>query len=404
MVRGLGRPLRWVSKLRSETLAQKESYLPYIDGLRGLAVLMVVVSHTAQHLGAGAFSSGTIERFVQAGDRGVQLFFILSAFTLYNSSRRRFRLDRYPQLSFYLRRAWRILPLWFAVVGFWMWYGDHSWFQGFVNASFIFGFLRFDSWFEFVPGGWTLFVEETFYFLLPFLLFFITGLRKATWLFLGLLALSFAWGYIATRVGLTTNGFMFFAPFSHWFAFGLGIMCYYLAQNKALKEFIETRKNIRLLDAGMIVLALMLLTVDYRLATIALFMICVLAASRLSLFGMIARNGLLQLYGKYCYSIYLLQFVLLIALDAYGPRIFAFFNVQAAAYEIRLLVALPFMLVTLFILATASFYLLERPCVRLGKRMVVWVNKRGGEPNTLPESIPAAAWATQKDKTGRQVA
>ena len=55
---------------------------------------------------------------LQAGARGVQLFFMLSAFTLFASSKVRFARDRFPALNFYVRRAFRILPLWWAAVAY----------------------------------------------------------------------------------------------------------------------------------------------------------------------------------------------------------------------------------------------------------------------------------------------
>ena len=51
----------------------------YIDSLRGLAILGVIIAHTSQRVNPrGGFSS----LLMAQGDKGVQLFFLVSALTL----------------------------------------------------------------------------------------------------------------------------------------------------------------------------------------------------------------------------------------------------------------------------------------------------------------------------------
>lgn len=94
------------------SIADKADHRSYIDGWRGIAILLVIMVHTSQYCGNnghGLFLLPFSERFFNSGARGVQLFFILSAFTLFNSSYRRFKIDASPRRDFYLRRAFRIL-------------------------------------------------------------------------------------------------------------------------------------------------------------------------------------------------------------------------------------------------------------------------------------------------------
>jgi peptidoglycan/LPS O-acetylase OafA/YrhL len=63
----------------SNSLATKALALPYIDALRGYAILMVIATHVA--IGAPMLS-GVVRALVDQGQRGVQLFFVVSAFTL----------------------------------------------------------------------------------------------------------------------------------------------------------------------------------------------------------------------------------------------------------------------------------------------------------------------------------
>ncbi len=70
---------------------QNQSHLKALDGLRGLAVLVVLLSHSAN---AGLFFHEQLN-FKQTGKIGVYLFFVLSAYLL----------DRQIALAFYNRKA-----------------------------------------------------------------------------------------------------------------------------------------------------------------------------------------------------------------------------------------------------------------------------------------------------------
>lgn len=90
-----------------QTIADPEIYLPAIDGLRGIAVLMVLAVHTSQrvgNVGLEMFRFPLIGEFIDAGARGVELFFLLSAFTLFRSSRAKYSEESNPRRNFYIRR------------------------------------------------------------------------------------------------------------------------------------------------------------------------------------------------------------------------------------------------------------------------------------------------------------
>jgi len=152
-----------------QSIAERKYYYPYIDGLRGIAVLMVLIVHTSQYVGnvhSGSFRFSFVEGFINSGARGVQLFFILSAFTLFNSSWVRYKVEKYAKLNFYIRRIFRILPFWiFVVICMAFIIGaNHDINRIVTNISFAFGFVRFRPHVELVTGGWTLFVEESFFY------------------------------------------------------------------------------------------------------------------------------------------------------------------------------------------------------------------------------------------------
>jgi peptidoglycan/LPS O-acetylase OafA/YrhL len=94
-------------------------YLPELDALRALAITLVFVYHADILFGAGHPAAlPAALTFIRAGHTGVSLFFVLSAFLLSQpflaatEGGRRVELRRY-----YVRRARRILPLYWLAVG-----------------------------------------------------------------------------------------------------------------------------------------------------------------------------------------------------------------------------------------------------------------------------------------------
>lgn len=89
-------------------------HIPTLDGLRGLAILLVLVLHLRVMDAACAVDKWFV-RVADFGWCGVDLFFVLSGFLITG-----ILLDTKSQLhyfrNFYFRRALRILPLYYAVV------------------------------------------------------------------------------------------------------------------------------------------------------------------------------------------------------------------------------------------------------------------------------------------------
>jgi peptidoglycan/LPS O-acetylase OafA/YrhL len=86
-------------------------HYPYLDGLRGLAILLVLAGH------ALGFSLG-ITAAAPLGGTGVMVFFVLSGFLITNILHaERVRTSTVSLRRFYLRRTLRIFPAYYAMVG-----------------------------------------------------------------------------------------------------------------------------------------------------------------------------------------------------------------------------------------------------------------------------------------------
>lgn len=173
-----------VARRGSESAPRSETRIPEIDGLRGLAVLLVLVWH---FVGAViAPSLGPTAKIVAAilifGRTGVDLFFVISGFLIIGILIDRRNCSNYFRV-FYTRRALRILPPYaFLLVTFWT-------LSALLPKSYYFGwqipwwsYLTFtQNWFmikmnDWGPAAssvtWSVAIEEQFYLLFPFVVFF----------------------------------------------------------------------------------------------------------------------------------------------------------------------------------------------------------------------------------------
>jgi peptidoglycan/LPS O-acetylase OafA/YrhL len=162
---------------------RKLGYRPELDGVRGIAIALVVAMH------AGNFTPGLDRGWLRGGALGVDLFFVLSGFLI--TSLLLSEWDRSATVSlrdFYRRRARRLLPALLAFVGLAALAAiavapsraldvlvltvvrasyAANFFVAFSPAGVGFGFAHL----------WSLAQEEQFYFLWPPLLLFLLRRR-----------------------------------------------------------------------------------------------------------------------------------------------------------------------------------------------------------------------------------
>src|ERR1700733_2775700 len=172
-----------------------------LDGLRALRIVAVIWLHCWYE--TPYYPRLAAVPVLRQGFYGVQVFFVVSGFLITTLLLR--EKERYGKISlrdFYIRRALRIWPLYYAVLAI---YVVNALFfeRGTVRAaSFIHylpSFATFTyTWFisENWPGGmfnlaWTLSTEEQFYFFWPIVLRFLRGIWSSV-LLMGIIALKLA--------------------------------------------------------------------------------------------------------------------------------------------------------------------------------------------------------------------
>lgn len=148
------------------------AHMPGLDFLRGLAVLMVVTYHPlwfdAPHFVWPDRVATSLYDVTSVGWTGVNLFFVLSGFlitgNLMDSDGKRHFYSR-----FYIRRALRIVPVYYLIVLILALTRDMSWNYAAVCLLFLAnmpGIIIHGSYWGVFPA-WSLAVEEQFYLVWP---------------------------------------------------------------------------------------------------------------------------------------------------------------------------------------------------------------------------------------------
>lgn len=357
------------------TIAEKGSYIPYIDGLRGLAIFGVLVVHISQYAGnygVGAFRSHTFESFVNAGARGVQLFFILSAFTLFSSVKNQFSDGEMPVFVFYIKRFFRIFPLWWFAALIYTFAQSMSLDRLVPTLFMYFGFIRDNPENEVIQFGWSIFVEETFYLFLPLVFLCITSLRRAIYFLIVLLTVQFLWiQYAATIGGIpTANNFITLFPLAHWYCFAIGILIYYMMDDRRFASILDNKQNRHLLDIAAIFLVISWLRADLVYPALSLAAVFIAAASEHTIIGRLCRLKVLRRLGAFCYSIYLFHGLILQLLDKVKPAYFQFLSITDSLVEVRFIALAVITLPICYLVGHLSFVYFEKPCVLVGRRII----------------------------------
>ena len=156
--------------------AGSPAYYPFMDGFRALAALAVILHHLGNCFDLGSFFprclSEGVGRFTFMGSVGVDIFFVISGFLisglLFEDLPSRIRVRR-----FYLRRSFKMLPQYLAVVLVSMavlFFSAPSELHPLGVLSYFLLFQNYIAPIGLLAHLWSIAVEEHFYILYPILL------------------------------------------------------------------------------------------------------------------------------------------------------------------------------------------------------------------------------------------
>lgn len=220
-------------------ITQEIQRYPYVDSLRGIAILMVVAVHAAQIV----FHPGLYASFFSRGAYGVQLFFIVSSLTLFLSYEQRKKVDgKNVAKFFFIRRFFRIAPAFYIaiclyVIAFFLKNYILLGYPGFLDLPQLLLFISFlgvlypPSMYILPFGGWTVQVEMFFYTLIPALFKILSTTKKAILFFI------FSWlgYYLAEQILLQSSlrdHVSLLLPLAQIPVFAIGIILFHIMKNK----------------------------------------------------------------------------------------------------------------------------------------------------------------------------
>jgi len=362
---------------------KSEEYHPHLDGIRALAILLVI-PHNSNIYGThpGLFLPLAISAHI--GWIGVQLFFVLSGFLISGSLLDR-RASPHYYRSFYVRRALRIFPLYYlaltvgafaapllasaagtgAVDGtrqLWWWVFLSNWVEPYNQD--VTGFSHF----------WSLAVEEQFYLLWPLVVSRWSG--KALLRVCGVLtAAALLSRILMIQIGAPAlAGYMF--TICRMDALAIGSAAAVLIRNQAATDWLRSRAKPLLIVAATALVFDTVITHAYTVERVATqlvgypilafaFVLLILVTTAQSLNGdSTALNRWLAVrplrsIGRYSFAMYVIHLPLAILLTPWFEHAFTFAGGFVA----------PLFALTIAVLSYGfgfvSYRMIERPFLRL---------------------------------------
>jgi peptidoglycan/LPS O-acetylase OafA/YrhL/protein-S-isoprenylcysteine O-methyltransferase Ste14 len=341
-------------------------YRPALDGVRGLAILMVLSAHT--HLLPDTF-----------GFMGVELFFALSGFLITTLLIEEWRENgTVSRRAFYTRRALRLLPALLAMLAIFLGYaavsGPRRFFRHNLHEA-LFGLFYCTNWmqvydeyyFRFLRHTWSLSVEEQFYFLWPAIL--LWRLRRASLsstvnllLLVGILFWAVrAFLFLSTVVNTTQ-----LANALHPESLILGCVAGMILSFGMLASARFTETWLRF---GLVAALGGLVWIGFRFNIGDDLMVCI-GWMLTSLFSAVIVLGLAALPGTWSRKVFENPVLVYVGKISYGLYLWNSVVLEAIKREFQWPMWEQDLVGTaiIFVAAMASYYLLELPCLRLKRR------------------------------------
>jgi len=371
--------------------------IPELDGIRGLAILLVLAWHYFSMMVHPAPGTWVWYAKVatQLGWSGVDLFFVLSGFLLGGILLENRESPNYFK-TFYARRAYRILPIYCVVIiGFAVLLGlaqgrENAGLQHLVERPMpLWSYLTFTQNFAMLSAGsfgaqglavtWSLAIEEQFYLFLPLLILFVPRRSLPGLLILLIVAAPFCRGLFFLGEKPGTEGFAGFVMMpGRADALLLGVLAAVATRDPGFADvFARNRVALGCLFLGLFCGMVALSSYGRRLPPIVLHvggqfwiaafyaMLIVWVTARPSgALGAVMRLPALRALGVASYAVYLFHMPVL-------GTVFAFALAGGQRPALRGMSDATLVLASLALtlgLAALSWHIFEKPLLRLGHR------------------------------------
>jgi peptidoglycan/LPS O-acetylase OafA/YrhL len=349
----------------------RSGHIPTLDGWRAVAILLVLLFHLREFI-----RSGPLAIVAKYGAWGVPIFFGISGFLICSRLADEIDAGRLSLRRFYIRRVFRILPPYFAYLGF----------LALLAAAGLL-VIRKEEWLSclffyrnYLPRGlggwytghfWSLAIEEHFYILMPAVLA-IVGPRRARGVFVALCLAVAAWRVGDTRFHIVDQQMLNVDPYSRTdrqldsLLWGCVIALVWREERwrAAFQRWLTTPAWIALF------LAFTFFVIRPRIYSMAgtAFIIPLLLVGTIvrpgAIVSRILETGIMKWLGRLSYSLYIWQ---------------QFFLVRPPEARLSWATTLqfpPLSIVFAFAAALCSYHLIERPMIRVGQRVAGRVKVR----------------------------
>lgn len=350
----------------------KSSYYSSLDGLRGISILIVLFAH----FGVNHFLR-PYQLFIDSSI-GVHIFFVLSGFLITTLLlKEKIKYGRISLRQFYLRRILRIIPVaylfLFALVVL-----NFCYQLKISSLDFIVSFLFLKNLpveaSVFTAHLWSLAVEEQFYITFPFLLAFsVKRYTGITLLLVTVIPLVSALGFYFPEILFSNYNMRILTKvlmYSFWkgpVIILIGSLCSILCFKGIIK--VESKSSNYFLGFVLLILAIVIHTKTFAfyskycseyLSACLFSYVILLGIKGKSLLSWVLNNAFLRRIGKLSYSIYIWQ-ELFIGGPPWQPWLQSWRGIP-------LEVVIILKMICVFLLASASYYLVELKFLRLKQK------------------------------------
>jgi peptidoglycan/LPS O-acetylase OafA/YrhL len=350
----------------------------YIDSLRGFAIILVLLAHVPHSLASLHLSFPRwLFEISNQGGRGVQLFYIISAFTICMTYTNRIGIEKNIKFNFFIIRFFRIAPLFYICLiyytlrmCFFDGFGDFNILKLLTSITFTNGFNEnFIN--GIIPGQWSIAIEMVFYLTVPFWIKKINSPNKA--ILVIFISLIFSKKLI---LFLTSNHYVEDELFYYFFlpnqisVFFLGVLLY-LTGNK--NKVVNDHKYI--VWANIFFLAFFFVSFAYEgyefylpkffIFSLLLLLLVVIVIKDKS---KIIVNKFFVLFGKISFSVYLIHFAFYPLMPLIIKNINDFYTLNVIV--IFLIVFVLFIILS-GLLSILTYKYIEQPFINIGKKIIL---------------------------------
>ena len=344
--------------MSTSTLMRRYGDTDFVTGMRFVAITMVVMIHTGAFVDVGGIGQSITDN----GKFGVQIFFVIAGFTIYQN------LLKLDYKSYLLRRFFRVVPVYyiFTLLGFIFLFFDilqpNYWMENSrANLDFYNFFMHISllsSWDAAIAPSilgveWTIPVEVFWYIFLPLIIMPTDGAKKFVFAFIFLGILSYFGRKIFGPDYLDLGSR--FLPLKYGLYFYLGYLSGFIRRN------LEISRSVSAIGCSLSLILYLYLMANYRASNDILFgllaAILIVCTHPNSWTARILTIKPFLILGSVSYSIYLIHMIVIYFADEYG----SFDALQSWNFFL-------FVYAITFFLSALSYKYFEIPFNYLGRR------------------------------------